>query len=108
MAANAPSTPTLNLTTEKTPTESVIRCAGRVTLPGAARLWDTAKGLFRESRLVVLDFSGVDHVDSAGLGMVPGLWISASNSGCTLRLVNMSPRVRAIFAIARVDQLLGL
>ena len=107
MAANAQPTRTLTITTEKTPTESIIRCTGRITLETAAQLRETARSLISESKQVVLDFSGVNYLDSSGLGMIVGLLVSAKKSGCKLRFVNLSPRVKEIFTLSRVFEALA-
>jgi anti-sigma B factor antagonist len=107
MAANPLPTPTLNLTTEKTPAESIVRCTGKITLETAAQLRETAKSLISESKAVALDFTGVSYLDSSGLGMIVGLLISAKKSGCQLRLVNLSPRVKEIFTMTRLSEALA-
>ena len=107
MAANAQPKPRLNLATEKTPTESTIRCTGEIIMENAAQLRETARSLISESKCVVLDFSGVNYLDSSGLGMIVGLLISAKKSGCKLRFVNLSPRVKEIFTMTRVLEALA-
>ena len=107
MAANALPTPTLNLTTEKTPTESIVRCTGRITVETSDQLRETARSLISESQCVVLDFSGVNYLDSSGLGMIVGLLISARKSGCKLRFVNLTPRVKEIFTTTRLFEALA-
>jgi len=82
MAANALPKPKLNLTTEKTPTESTVRCTGEIITETAGQLRDTARGLIGDSKRVVLDFSGVNYLDSSGLGIIVGLLISAKRLGC--------------------------
>lgn len=107
MAANALPTPTLNITTEKTPTESIVRCTGRITMETAAPLRETARRLIAESKRLVLDFSAVTYLDSSGLGMIVGVYLSAKRAGCQLKLINLSPRVKEIFTLARVDEALA-
>jgi anti-anti-sigma factor len=110
MAANplpTPTTPTLNLSTEKTATESIIHCTGRITLETAGQLRETARSLISESKRVVLDFTGVNYLDSSGLGMIVGLLISATKSGCKLSFVNLSPRVKEIFSMTRISEALA-
>ena len=107
MAANALPNPTLNLTTEKTATESIVRCAGRITLKTGGQLRETARSLISGSKCVVLDFNGVNYLDSSGLGMIVGLMITAKKSGCKLRFVNLTPRVKEIFTMTRVFEALA-
>ena len=102
MAANAVPTPTLNVSAEKTPTESIIRCTGRVTLETAPQLQEIAKNLISQSQCVVLDFNEVNYLDSSGLGMIVGLLVSAKKSGCKLSFINLTPRVREIFTMTRL------
>ena len=102
-----PRPPTLILTTEKTPTESIVRCTGMITLETAAQLGMTARSLIRENKCVVLDFSEVKYLDSSGVGMIVGLLISAKKFGCKLRFVNLSPRVKEIFTVTRIFEALA-
>ena len=41
-------------------------------------------------------------MDSLGLGTIVGLYVSAKASGCTLILINLSPRVRELFSMTNV------
>jgi len=107
MAANAVPTPTLNITTEKTPTESIVRCTGRIIAETAGQLRETTRSLISESKRVVLDFTGVDYLDSSGLGMIVGLMVSAKTSGCKLKFVNLTPRVKEIFKMTRILEALA-
>ena len=102
MAADAAPTPTLNVSTKKTPPESIIRCTGRVTLETAPQLRAIAKNLISQSQCVVLDFNEVNYLDSSGLGMIVGLLVSAKKSGCKLRFINLTPRVREISTMTRL------
>jgi anti-anti-sigma factor len=49
----------------------------------------------------------VNYLDSSGLGMIVGLLVSTKRSGCKLRLVNLSPRVKEIFTMTRLFEALG-
>ncbi len=106
MATNPVPTSTLSLSVEKTPAESILRCSGRITTETTDQLRQTARALLGESKCVVLDFTGVHYLDSSGLGMIVGLLLSAKKSGCKLKLVNLSPRVREIFTLTRLGEVL--
>jgi anti-anti-sigma factor len=107
MAANPLPTPTLTLATEKTPAETTVRCSGKITMDNADQLRDTARKLIAESKRLVLDFSDVSYLDSSGLGMIVGVYISAKKAGCQLKLINLSPRVKEIFTLTRLDEALA-
>jgi len=107
MAANPLPTPTLTLATEKTPTETTVRCSGRINMENADQLRDTARKLIAENKRLVLDFSDVSYLDSSGLGMIVGVYISAKKARCQLKLINLSPRVKEIFTLTRLDEALA-
>jgi anti-anti-sigma factor len=102
MAANPLPTPTLNLSTEKSATETVVRCSGRITVDTLSQLRNTAKALIHESKRVVFDFKEVSHIDSSGLGMIVGLLITARNARSELKFINLTPRVKDLFTLTRV------
>ncbi len=56
------------------------------------------------SPALILDFSEVPYVDSAGLGCVLGAYISRQKDGRRLALVGVSDRVRNVFQLTRVEQ----
>lgn len=106
MAANPQPVSTLTLSTEKGPDQSVVRCSGKITLENTDQLRSAARELIAQSKRVVLDFTGVTYLDSSGLGTIMGLLLSSKKSGCELKLVNLSPRVREIFTLTRLTEAL--
>jgi anti-anti-sigma factor len=107
MAANPLPISTLTLVTEKTPTEATIRCSGKITMENADQLRDTARKLIAESKRLVLDFSDVSYLDSSGLGMIVGVYISAKKARCQLKVINLNPRVKEIFTLTRLEDALA-
>jgi anti-anti-sigma factor len=107
MATNPLPTPTLTLATEKTPSEAIVHCSGRITMENANQLRDTARQLIAENKRLVIDFSDVSYLDSSGLGMIVGVYISAKKARCELKLINLSLRVKEIFTLTRLDEALA-
>jgi anti-anti-sigma factor len=70
------------------------------------QLRETARKLIAESKRLVLDFSGVSYLDSSGLGMIIGVYISAKKAGCRLKVINLTPRVKEIFTLTRLGEAL--
>jgi anti-sigma B factor antagonist len=70
-------------------------------------LRDTARKLIAENKRLVLDLSDVSYLDSSGLGMIVGVHISAKKARCQLKLINLSPRVKEIFTLTRLDEALA-
>ncbi len=99
--------PHLDMTTEKTPTQTVVRCTGRMTSDTAQALKAAVKPLLSESKLVVLDLTNVSYMDSSGLGTIVGLWVSAKGAGSQLKLVNLNSRLKELFSITRLGQVMA-
>jgi anti-sigma B factor antagonist len=106
MATN-PHTPTLELQieTEKTPAETIFRCAGKLTSSTAAQFREPIHQAIMDSKRVVLDLSDVKNMDSSGLGVLVSLWVSAKRAGCDLQLISLSERVRELLHLTALDKL---
>jgi anti-anti-sigma factor len=51
----------------------------------------------------ILDLTDVPYMDSAGLGIVVGHYVSCHRKGIRLIAAGVSPRVRELFKMTRVD-----
>jgi anti-sigma B factor antagonist len=103
MAAN-PVVPSTQLTLElqKTPTENLIRCAGRITSATTEQLQGMVRGLIPEKKPIVLDFTNTSYVDSSGLGALVGLYITCRKGSAPLKLVNLTPRLKDLFTMTNL------
>jgi anti-sigma B factor antagonist len=54
---------------------------------------------------IILDFTGVPFMDSAGLGLLVQAQISSQRADRRLGLAGMNDRVRAVFSVTHVDGL---
>ena len=106
MAANPVPISELRLTTDSTPTETIVHCTGRITSDTTQALKTTVKPLFSESKTVVLDFTNVSYLDSSGLGAIVGLYVSAKAAKSQLKLINLNQRLKELFSITRLGQVL--
>ena len=97
----------LVMATDRTPTESVVHCAGKVTSDTIQQLKATVKPLFSLSRAVVLDLTNVNYMDSSGLGAIVGLYISAKAAKGQLKLINLNEHLKEIFSITRLGQVMA-
>jgi len=57
-----------------------------------------------ESRSLILDFTKVPYVDSAGIGALVGAYVTRQHGGRKLALVGVSQRVRDALKVTRVEQ----
>lgn len=84
---------------------------GHVTLQGRfdAAQEETASTLLRSLDLpVTVDFAGLDYISSSGIGVIIETYKRLTGAGHAFRLVNMSPRVRNVFAYAGLDKFLQI
>ena len=100
-------TPKLGLTTETAPTETIVHCTGRIVSDTTQLLRTTVKPLFSESKTVVLDLTNVSYMDSSGLGTIVGLYVSAKTANCQLKLINLNQRLKELFSITRLGEVMA-
>ncbi len=98
--------PPLSLRTYVEGDATIVQCTGKLTAGFTGVLRDEVKGLIPQSKKIILDLTNLTKMDSMGLGTIVGLYVSAKASGCTLILINLSPRVRDLFRITNVWSLL--
>jgi anti-sigma B factor antagonist len=56
------------------------------------------------SRSLIIDFTNVPYVDSAGIGALVGAYVTRQNSGRVLALVGVSERIHNALKVTRVEQ----
>jgi anti-anti-sigma factor len=81
---------------------------GLTTGPLLMVLHDTAKKLIEGNKLkgVIVEMDAVTLMDTAGLSELVKIYTTATNKGCSLRLVNVKPQMRKVLVMTRLDQLL--
>ena len=92
----------LSLGVETLSGTSIVRCHGRLTITSASMLRDEVKRLLPHTRDIVIDLTDLIMMDSVGLGTIAALYASARNAGCELHMVNLAPRIRELFSLARL------
>jgi anti-sigma B factor antagonist len=81
-----------------------VAAAGDVDLESAPALTSELKRVLGP-RPVLLDLSGVEFMDSSGLGVLIGAHKEAAALGGVLILVGPVPRVRKIFKITKLNKI---
>jgi anti-sigma B factor antagonist len=102
MASNAIPAPELQLTTERKPNEIIVRGVGRISAESATMLQNTVRSMIPDTKRIVLDLTGVEYVDSSGLGALVSIYVAANNAQCMLELANPKPRVRDLFKLTKL------
>jgi anti-sigma B factor antagonist len=88
---------------------SVVTVAGDLDVVGGPELRQFVLDEVREGRTrVVLDLTGVDFIDSFGLGVVIGALKRVRLLDGDLRLVVPEPRIRRVFEVCDLDRVLTL
>ena len=84
------------------PGQRILRLQGPVVLGTLFHFQSTLRS--REDRDLIIDFSGVPYVDSAGIGALVGAYVNHNKEGRSLALVAVNERVRNAFGVTRVEQ----
>jgi anti-sigma B factor antagonist len=84
---------------------ALVRCSGRLTIETAPRLKDEIKRLLPECRVITLDLTDLSYIDSAGLGVLVGAYVSTRKADCQLRLINLNQRVKDLLGLARLTSI---
>lgn len=101
----------LSATIEKLPeATAVVTLSGQMTLGTSLKVADSQiHGAITDGfTRMVIDLTGVDYVDSAGLGMLVYAYgtLSAKNGG--LRLCGVSARVLSLLQLTKTDTFLAI
>jgi len=85
----------------------ILQLNGPITITTLFALRDTVRA-DKTAKTVILDFSQVPYVDSAGVGVIVNAHVSCVNSGCRLVLVAVQDRIRTLMKNTRVDEVLTI
>jgi anti-anti-sigma factor len=97
----------LKLETESKPNGVLIRCAGKIISNTSPFLRDTVRPIVAENKLVVLDLSDVNYLDSSGLGTIVGLWVNAKKNHCEFKLIRLNERLKDLLRLSQLGSLEG-
>ncbi len=95
----------LDVAIDRTPTEIIVHCTGRITADTTELLRTTAKPLLSQGERVALDLANVSYVDSAGLGTLVGLYTSAKAASCQFKLINLDRRLKELLSVTQLIEL---
>ena len=84
---------------------TILRLKGRLELDdGDVILRDHVNGLVAQGRVnVVLDMTDVTRMDSAGIGMLVGKYMTVKNRGGMLRLLHLTDRTSRLLHVTRLE-----
>ncbi len=98
--------PRLEIEADRDGDDVIVRLKGEVDLRSSPDLRRRLTELVEPQapKLVIMDLSGVDYVDSSGVGTIVELKRRALRTGGDVVLVGLQPRVRSVFEITRLDK----
>jgi anti-sigma B factor antagonist len=83
---------------------SVVDVAGRITLgEGSSALREALRDLVSKGQnKILLNLGEVSYIDSSGIGELVSGFTSVTNSGGTLKLLNLTKRVQDLLQITKL------
>ncbi len=81
---------------------TIVECFGKLTFENAPSLKDEVRPLIPERKRIVLDLQAVPQIDSAGLGTVVGLYVTARTRGCRIEIMNATQQVSELFSMTNL------
>ena len=85
---------------------AVVRCQGTIVFgEETTELHLYLKDLLDQQHSLVLELSAVPYLDSSGMGMLIGVYVSAVRDVRQLKLVGLTPKVRRVLTTTRLLQL---
>jgi anti-sigma B factor antagonist len=92
----------LELTTERGGTTAVVRLSGKLVAGVGDSLYQEIARLLPDCRRIVLDLTGLTHMDSLGLGTLVRIYVTTKAAGCDLQLLNLGARIRKLLDVTRM------
>ena len=88
---------------------AVIELTGDVTAACETELMDAYREAGRaDVRGIVLDFTGLDYMNSSGIGLLVTLLVRAKREGRQLSAYGLSDHYRQIFELTRLDEVISV
>jgi anti-sigma B factor antagonist len=79
----------------------VLRLTGPLNLPNVFGFQSKVRG--DQSRALILDFTAVPLIDSAGIGALVGAYVNRQKDGRSLGLVGVNQRIHQALEVTRVE-----
>jgi anti-sigma B factor antagonist len=84
------------------PGQRILRLQGPVVLGTLFQFQSTLRA--KDASALIIDFTDVPYVDSAGIGALVGAYVTHNKDGRSLALVGVNERVHNTLKVTRVEQ----
>ncbi len=82
---------------------SVLDCSGRIVFgEETSALRETVSRTLESNPNLILNLSGVNYIDSGGLGTLVSLYTTARKSGAAIKLANLTQRVGDLMQLTKL------
>jgi anti-anti-sigma factor len=99
----------LSLETRNRGDVMIVHCQGRIVYRDEAAALSRVVGeVLQNGGKVVLDLSGVNSIDSAGIGELASLYTQARSQNADLKCASPSPLVRDLLDLTNLDSVLEI
>jgi anti-sigma B factor antagonist len=94
----------VKLSTRQVGNVTVIDVAGRITLgEGSSALRETLRELVAKNQTkILLNLADVTYIDSSGIGELVSGYTTVTNTGGSLKLLNLNKRVKDLLQITKL------
>jgi anti-anti-sigma factor len=97
----------LKLEVHELPLVTILRCSGRIVYGDGSDTLVNAV-MSKDTRYFLLDLSGVNAIDAAGLGALVALERWARSENRTIHLANLSKHIREVLEISGLSSVLQI
>ncbi len=87
---------------------TVLRFEGDIASTSKDAVLGAYRALPKETKIVLLDFTKVDYINSSGIALVIQLMIEASNAGQKVYAFGLSPHFTKVFTMVGITKYAGL
>jgi anti-sigma B factor antagonist len=84
------------------PGQRILRLEGPVVLGTLFQFQSAIRA--KDAPTLIMDFTGVPYIDSAGIGALVGAYVTHHKDGKSLALVGVSERLHSALQVTRVEQ----
>jgi anti-sigma B factor antagonist len=84
------------------PEQRILRLQGPVVLGTLFQFQSAIRA--KDTRALIIDFTAVPYIDSAGIGALVGAYVTHNKEGRSLSLVGVSDRIHSALEVTRVEQ----
>ncbi|HWY19763.1 MAG TPA: STAS domain-containing protein [Candidatus Acidoferrum sp.] len=84
------------------PEQRILRLHGALVMTTMFEFQATVRA--DQSRSLIIDFTNVPYVDSAGIGALVGAYVTRQHGGRNLAMVGVSERIHNALKVTHVDQ----